>query len=88
MILVVNPNSIIVSEDGTGANIAVSKIGYSFGEINFVLRALTYSEYESIITDNDEALDNLFPLRPSTAADSKTHTCTTLIRNEYTYYHA
>lgn len=71
LILVVNPSSIIVSEDGTGENVVVSKIGYSFGEVNFILSPLTYSEYESL---TDGALDNLFPLRPPTPADSETHT--------------
>ena len=72
--LTVNPSSIVVGEDGSGEFVAVTKTGYSFGAVEFYLRTLTYSEYESLTGRTD--LDTVF-YRPQTEASGETitHTC-------------
>lgn len=67
LILAVNPNSIIVGEDGTGGIVSIAKIGYSFGSVSFSLRPLTYTEYLALEDD----LDQLFPFRPPVEASCK-----------------
>lgn len=69
-----NPSSIVVGEDGSGEFVAVTKTGYSFEEVEFYLRTLTYSEYQSLTGRAD--LDTVFPLRPQTEASGETLTYT------------
>ena len=67
--LIVSPKYVVVEEDGrSSANIVVTKEGYSFGEVQFTLVPLTYSQFESEIGKN---LDLLFPFRPIPHALSK-----------------
>ena len=66
-VLEVNTSYITAREGGSGGSVEVSKTGYSFGEVNFSLRPLTYSEYPSF-KDN---LDSLLPFTPLTEASCK-----------------
>jgi hypothetical protein len=66
-VLEVNTSYITAREGGSGGSVEVSKTGYSFGEVNFSLRPLTYSEYPSF-KDN---LDSLLPFTPLTEASSE-----------------
>lgn len=69
LVLSVTPSYLVVGEDGTGGSVLVTKSGYSFGDVNFNLRPLTYGEYISIASSG--SLDLLFPLRPQAEASGQ-----------------
>ena len=55
-----------VNEDRTGGgNFVIVEEGYSFGDVSFIVRPLTYARYESI-TGND--VNQLFARRPTAAS--------------------
>ena len=55
-----------MNEDGTGGgNFVIVEQGYSFGDVSFIVRPLTYARYESF-TGRD--LNQLFPRRPTAAS--------------------
>ena len=59
-------NSITVNEAGTeGEDITISETGYTFGNVNFTVTPLTYTQYQTI-TGRD--LDELFPQLPPEAS--------------------
>ena len=63
------PPYIFVGEDGTGGNVVVSESGYSFGDVRFTLRPLTYSQF--VAGGSSLQLDTLIPLRPRAAASGE-----------------
>ena len=69
LVLSAGPSYLIVGEDGTGGTVLVTKTGFSFGDVNFTLRPLTYDEYISIVSIG--SLDRLFPLRPQAEASGE-----------------
>jgi len=59
-VLKVSADSITVNENGTRAeDIIISETGYTFGNVNFTMTPLTYTQYQSITGRN---LDDSFPL--------------------------
>ena len=59
-------DSITVNEDGTsGENVAIFETGYTFGDVNFTVTPLTYTQYQAI-TGRD--LNELFPQLPPGAS--------------------
>ena len=65
-VLTVSANSITVNEDGTeGKDIIISETGYTFGNVNFTVTPLTYTQYQTI-TGRD--LNELFPQLPPAAS--------------------
>ena len=67
LVLEVNTSYITVREGDSGGSVEISKTGYSFGEVKFTLRPLTYTEYLSF----EDNLDSLYPFRPLTEASCK-----------------
>ena len=67
LVLEVNSSYITTREGGSGDSVEVTKTGYSFGEVKFTLRPLTYTEYLSF----EDNLDSLSPFRPPTEASCK-----------------
>ena len=64
-VLKVSADSITVNENGTRAeDIIISETGYTFGDVNFTVMPLTYTQYQSITGRN---LDDSFPNRPAEA---------------------
>ena len=64
-----NKRSLTVNEDGSGGgDVLISESGYTFGDVNFVVRPLTYTEYESM---TGRGLSMLFPQRPAPASSEK-----------------
>ena len=59
-------DSITVNEDGTsGESIIISETGYTFGDVNFTVTPLTYTQYQAI-TGRD--LNEFFPQLPPGAS--------------------
>ena len=58
-----------MGEDGTGGSVVVSESGYSFGDVRFTLRPLTYSQF--VAGGSSLQLDMLIPLRPRAAASGE-----------------
>ena len=72
-----NKESLTVNEDGNGGgNVLISETGYTFGDVNFAVRPLTYDEYENM---TGRGLSTLFPQRPAPASSGKTKILVTFV---------
>ena len=85
-ILVVSSNAITVGEDGLGdGSLRISQIGISYGDVHFIVRPLTYSQYETYRNNLNASfvirppdLASTFPSRPGGATGWQCSQCRAL----------